>query len=495
MTDRTILNISSVWVIALATVLSAPSMAQDGGHVQHEAEQRQALLAHQAAIHQQAREQLKRRHEALADARAEQHVRVQQMRQQVMTDREQAHQARMLQVQNQQQAREQAAQVREQAEQQRERARQDRERARADYESAREELRAAANKVAELSADLTPARGYAFRFLRDANRAMLGVSISDNDEQTGVRINSVSPGGPADQAGLQSKDILLAINDVRLDDTQLDSPAGKVLEVMSELEPGDEVNLEYQRDGVIDDAVLVAERRSPQSFAPIAPLAPLPENAPLAPTAPNVIFNALGGSFVGGLELVNLNPDLGRYFGTSEGLLVISVPDDFFPADIRGGDVLMRINGRKPNDPHHAFRILRSYDTSETVTLEILRDRDDIEVSFEVPESSHPFKSLSMLKGHKMFKALEGLDLSGGFQIKGLEALSEMDLDDLESLGLLKDFSGELGEALSNDFEVLMEDGFINGLHFEFSTDEDEVQPDVEFEWIEAEQVEDDSII
>lgn len=494
MTDRTILNISSIWIIALAMLFSASLFAQGGGGAQDETEQQQALLEQQAAMHQHARAQLKRQHEKLADARAEHHARMQQARQHAMAEREQAHQVRMLQVQNQQQAREQASQVREQAEQDREQARQHRERARADYESARAELRAAANKVAELSADLTPARGYAFRFLRDANRAMLGVSISDDDEQAGVRINSVSPGGPADQAGLQSKDILLAINDVRLDVDQLSSPASKVLEVMSGLEPGDEVSLEFQRDGVIDDAVLVAERRSPHSFAPIAPLAPLPDNAPLAPVAPNVFFSNLSGGFVGGLELVNINADLGRYFGTSDGLLVVSVPEDF-PADVRSGDVLMGIDGREPGDPHHAFRILRSYDASETVTLEILRDRDEIEVSFEVPERSHPFKSLSMLKGHEVFKALEGLDLSGGFQIKGLEALREMDLEDLESLGLLKDFSGELGEALSNDFEVLMEDGFINGLHFEFSTGEDTVEPDVEFEWIEAEQDEDDSII
>lgn len=507
MTDKTMVNIKSVLIIGLAVffcgvLYSSALLADDGDQPQHELDSRQVLLESEAAKHQSAQAHLRRQHENLARAHVKQQAKVQHAHQRVMADRQQTHQqARMLLAQNEQQhaqVRADAAQAREQAEQSREQAHQGREQARAEYEQAREELRAAASRVAELSADLTPARGYAFRFLTDANRAMLGVSISSDDKQTGVRINSVSPGGPADQAGLQSKDVLLAINDVRLDDAQLDNPAGKVLEVMSELEPGDEVTLEYQRDGVINDASLVAERRAPLNFAPIAPLAPLADHAPPAPAAPNVFFKnfggRLGGGYAAGLELVSLNADLGRYFGTSEGLLVISVPEDF-PADVRSGDVLLSIDGREPGDPHHAFRILRSYEVSETVTLDVLRDRDELEITFEVPESAHPFGGLSMLKEHALFKALEGMELGGALKIKGLEGFDELNLDGLQSLRLLKALPDHLSDALGKDFDGLMEEGFINGFHFEFNTgDDDSVSPGGEFEWVEAEQ-EDDSII
>ncbi len=389
------------------------------------------------------------------------------------------------------------AQAREQAEHSREQAAQAArvsEQAREEYQHAQEALREAARKVAELSAELTPTRSYAFRFLTNANRAMLGVSIANadvDDDQLGVLINSVSPSGPADTAGLQSNDVLLAINDVRLDEFDLDNPSNTVLEVMSALEPGDEVTVEYERDGVIDEAVVVAERRAPIKFAPVAPIAP---TAPIAPAAPllhrgRAFFQGFG-SFSADLELVELNNDLGRYFGTSNGLLVVSVPEDF-PAEVRAGDVLMSIDGREPTDPHHAFRILRSYEQGETVTLEVLRERDQLDISFEVPEPSHPLKNFSMLEGHEAFKVLEGLDL-GDIKIRGLEGLQELDMEDLQSLHMLKG----LPEALSKDFELLMEDGFINGLHFEFGTDGD-VFPDEQHEHhlIDVVEAEHDEII
>ncbi len=363
---------------------------------------------------------------------------------------------------------------------------------RREYQLARQELQEAARKVAEISAQISPARGYAFRFLTDANRAMLGVSISHDDDISGVRINSVSPGGPAEQAGLQANDVLLAINAVRLDDDELDSPAETVFEVMSELEPGEEVTLEYARDGAIANATVMAERRPPHAFAPLAPMAPLPPGVPSFGQHSRRLVHALHGGFSGGLELVSLNPDLGRYFGTSEGLLVVSVPEDF-PAEVRGGDVLLSIDGREPADPQHAFRILRSYQTGENVTLDILRDHDQLSISFAVPENDDPLHSLSMLKGRDAFQVLGGLkDLDlDNIRIKGLQGLQNLNLEDMQSLHILKG----LPEALQNDFEILMEDGFINGFHFEFSTD-DEVSPTPQSELERVEQkLEQESII
>ncbi len=453
-----------------------------------------ALSAQDSAV----REQIDAARQAHIEARAQVRAEAAFAQERAVRVREQAR-IRQVQLQEREasvvreraaQAREQAVQARERATEQRERAVRQSEEARREYQNAQEALREAARKVARLSADLTPARGYAFRFLNNANRAMLGISIANTDadaDHSGVLINSVSPGGPADSAGLQSNDVLLAINDVRLDDLGqddfgLDNPSNMVLEVMSELEPGDEVIVEYVRDGVIDEAVVIAERRVPLSFAPVAPIAP---PAPIAPAAPllrsrGAFFHGFG-SFSAGLELVELNSDLGRYFGTSSGLLVINVPDDF-PADVLAGDVLKSIDGREPTDPHHAFRILQSYEQGELVTLELLRDRDELDISFEVPESNHPFKGLSMLEDGEVFKVLEGLDF-GDIKIRGWEGLQELDLENMESLHILK----ELPEALSKDFEIIMEDGFINGLHFEFDGDEDvHSGDDSGFQWIEA---------
>jgi S1-C subfamily serine protease len=85
-------------------------------------------------------------------------------------------------------------------------------------------------------------------------------------------------------------------------------------------------------------------------------------------------MEVFGGSPLGRLELAPLNPDLGRYFGTDEGVLVISAPKDSV-LQLRGGDVVLAVDGRTPSSPSHLLRILRSYESGETFKLDIMRNR------------------------------------------------------------------------------------------------------------------------
>jgi len=86
----------------------------------------------------------------------------------------------------------------------------------------------------------------------------------------------------------------------------------------------------------------------------------------------------------GDLELVNLNPDLGEYFGTKEGVLVVKAPGDS-SLPVRSGDVILSIAGRKPTSPSHAMRILHSYEAGETVSLDIVRKQKRMTVTWKVP--------------------------------------------------------------------------------------------------------------
>jgi S1-C subfamily serine protease len=80
----------------------------------------------------------------------------------------------------------------------------------------------------------------------------------------------------------------------------------------------------------------------------------------------------LYGSPLADLELAPLNPDLGQYFGTTTGILVVSVPQDS-ELKLKGGDVIVAVDGRKPASPSHLLRILRSYEQGESFKLDILR--------------------------------------------------------------------------------------------------------------------------
>jgi len=91
------------------------------------------------------------------------------------------------------------------------------------------------------------------------------------------------------------------------------------------------------------------------------------------------------GSPLGRLELAPLNPDLGRYFGTGEGILVISAPQDS-ALGLKGGDVVLRVDGRAPSSPSHLLRILRSYEAGETFKLDIMRERKKETVTARIGE-------------------------------------------------------------------------------------------------------------
>jgi S1-C subfamily serine protease len=81
-----------------------------------------------------------------------------------------------------------------------------------------------------------------------------------------------------------------------------------------------------------------------------------------------------GSGMLGDLELAPLNPDLGAYFGATEGILVIHAPTN--PSlGLKGGDVVLSVDGRKPSNPSSLIRILRSYDEGDSFKLEVLRQK------------------------------------------------------------------------------------------------------------------------
>ena len=87
----------------------------------------------------------------------------------------------------------------------------------------------------------------------------------------------------------------------------------------------------------------------------------------------------------GNIELVSISKQLGEYFGTDKGLLVVSTPEDD-EHKLQDGDVILTIGGREPDSPSHAMRILGSYQAGEEVTLEIMRKRKQQSVVIEIPE-------------------------------------------------------------------------------------------------------------
>ena len=74
-----------------------------------------------------------------------------------------------------------------------------------------------------------------------------------------------------------------------------------------------------------------------------------------------------------GLEMVDVNPGLGSYFGTDEGVLIADVEEDS-PLGLMPGDVVISVDGRLVDDVDELRRILGSYAHDENIVFRIRRD-------------------------------------------------------------------------------------------------------------------------
>ena len=89
---------------------------------------------------------------------------------------------------------------------------------------------------------------------------------------------------------------------------------------------------------------------------------------------------------VGAMQLTTLTPQLGRYFGTDRGVLVVRAPTHGV-LKLQDGDVILSIGGRTPASTSQAMRILTSYDPGQKIRLVVLREHHRLDISATMPAS------------------------------------------------------------------------------------------------------------
>ena len=242
-------------------------------------------------------------------------------------------------------------------------------------EAARKQLEQAAHQVAELTAQMSRPVIESFVDMEgDHGRAIIGVQLEPAPGGAGARVREVSPGGPAAEAGIRAGDVVVAVNGTEV---RGDKPAREVMRLMHAVKPDSKVSVRVLREGSPRDFTVVA-RQSPEYFF-----------AKFPPFAEPQIIGSLGPLLVQGpmmdMELATLTPQLGRYFGSDKGVLVVRAPADG-ALKLEDGDVILSIDGRQPTSGSHATRILASYQPGEKVTLRIVRQRKTLDLEAAVPE-------------------------------------------------------------------------------------------------------------
>jgi C-terminal processing protease CtpA/Prc len=304
----------------------------------------------------------------------------------------------------------------------------------------------------------------------------MGIMVDTRSRDTdkwGAYVTSVTPGGPADKAGILSGDIIMRIagkslteHPVKSDGDDESSPGVRLINIVSQLQPGKAVDVELRRGTqnrnvkvtpIEDDSPAMARLmtdRAPWSgsFSYTLPSRELsgrlatPEAMTLEAPSMSIFSNGTPGSFMyswgsnglfANLELVSLNEKLGSYFGTTEGVLVVStearrpfedaVAMPAMPRDVvlrkqgdstvtksprtrvisrdgsdttyrieafrrqpvniglEPGDVIVSVDGRKVTTPSQLMRIVATYDRGEEFKLQIMRQKRAESLSVKMP--------------------------------------------------------------------------------------------------------------
>ena len=262
------------------------------------------------------------------------------------------------------------------------------------------QLAEAASRVAELSSRQIEIVGSQrwnmdMDFDMDFNdKPVLGITIggsSSKDAVQGVSIIGVSPGGAAAEVGLRSGDVITAVNTESLSADSSEEANEILVDFLAGVSMGDDLDVTYLRAGKSSTVEVRPRKMTARVFQFRGPGSglhvPVPSPAPGAPvpTFETFVFASSHGGW-GDLEMVPLTKDLGRYFGTDEGLLVVRAPTDE-DLKLRDGDVIVDIDGRKPESVSHAIRILGSYSNGEELEVRILRDKSRKTLKIEMPDN------------------------------------------------------------------------------------------------------------
>jgi S1-C subfamily serine protease len=254
-------------------------------------------------------------------------------------------------------------------------------------QKAQERLDQAAHEVADLGMKL----GNQFAFDMEpwmrhkSPRAVLGINIGTPVPGAprvtdGVPIVSVSPGGPADIAGLKANDVILSFGGKELRSQEGHSPQQVLSALMFDAKAVEPITVEYRRDGKLERTQVV-----PKIF-PIFLSGSFDHGfegfgQKLHELNPAMRQRDLTG--FGSAELLDLSPALGKYFGTDKGLLVVHAPSDG-RLKLQDGDVILDIDGRVPNSGSHALQILSSYRAGEKLKIHIMRQQKHVELLIEI---------------------------------------------------------------------------------------------------------------
>ena len=247
-------------------------------------------------------------------------------------------------------------------------------------------------------------------------RPVVGIVLGPG-EGTDVKIVAVTPQGSASDAGVLSGDLLVSVDGKALSGTSVQERIAHARALLADLSTDKSVALGLARNGkalsipvkprtattlsLVDNLQLVPEdiRQiiiQPRTAGDLAGRADTGEDELRLDIIRNIAPPSCKGEDCGSgllsevlrwnnLNLIQLEPELGRYFGTDRGVLVLSAAT--LPG-LKAGDVIQAIDGTTVATPQAAMRTLTSHSRKpgDVVSARVLRDRKEQSLDITVPE-------------------------------------------------------------------------------------------------------------
>jgi membrane-associated protease RseP (regulator of RpoE activity) len=206
-------------------------------------------------------------------------------------------------------------------------------------------------------------------------------------DESGVEVTMVDQDAPAGKAGLKEHDVILSINDQKIESVE------QLRRVVHEIPPGRSVTIGISRAGQpLTLKAQLAERSVDRSFNFTVPPINIPAihvppiNMPEIDVPTVVVMHSPHNS---GMMVENLTPQLGDFFGvkSGNGVLIRSVErgSRAEQAGFRAGDVIVKVNGSVVSDCSDFTRLLRER-KQDKASVTVMRDRKEQNLTLSLPE-------------------------------------------------------------------------------------------------------------
>ncbi|MGA9406590.1 MAG: PDZ domain-containing protein [Bacteroidota bacterium] len=239
----------------------------------------------------------------------------------------------------------------------------------------------------------------------------LGVAIQDitsklekkkglKDDQ-GAYVSDVVDDSPADSAGVKEGDVIVEFNNKTIDD------ADDLLRAVQKSKPGTRTSIVVIRNNEKKSLTISVGKSHRSNHSEGFSFAP--------PMFPHM--GIFGASRTWGLQLSELNEQLGEYFGAphGRGLLVEEVEKKSAgaKAGFKAGDVITKVNKNPVEDLRDLSDALEDVDAGDKVEVEVLRKGANTTLTVEVEDKDDPPSSFNF-----HFENVPDFD---GFQPEGIQ--------------------------------------------------------------------------